>query len=182
MVSTPLLALLYGFILLTAAVAVFLEDLLSSFISLSVMGDLQGDGLRPSHVPPTCPHPAIINSGLVTSSAGRLQPTRRPPAPLNRAPNVPRVSVAHSSPCLRSAGGPSFQASSPWQPAAPVKARPILSATLRIRRHYRGRSHPAGLQRAFDTLGRLQSLRRRSECPSSFPADGSPFSVRLSFT
>ncbi len=83
MVSTPLLALLYGFILLTAAVAVFLEDLLSSFISLSVMGVLMATVFALLRAPDVALTQAIINSGLVTSlllvAYSQTRKTPRPP-------------------------------------------------------------------------------------------------------
>ena len=62
-----LLAFLYFFILLTAVVAVFLDDLLSSFISLSVTGVLMATVFALLRAPDVALTQAIINSGLVTS-------------------------------------------------------------------------------------------------------------------
>jgi multicomponent Na+:H+ antiporter subunit B len=67
MSTSLLLVLLYVFILLTAGVAVFLEDLLSSFISLSVTGVLMATAFALLRAPDVALTQAIINSGLVTS-------------------------------------------------------------------------------------------------------------------
>jgi multicomponent Na+:H+ antiporter subunit B len=81
-VSEPLLAFLYFFILLTAFVAVFLDDLLSSFISLSVTGVLMATVFALLRAPDVALTQAIINSGLITSLLlVAYSHTRRTPLP-----------------------------------------------------------------------------------------------------
>ncbi len=88
--SEPLLAFFYFFILVTAFVAVFLEDLLSSFIALSVTGVLMATVFALLRAPDVALTQAIINSGLVTSLLlVAYSQTRRTPLPSEECPECP---------------------------------------------------------------------------------------------
>ena len=93
--GTGFLVFLFSFIVISALVAIELEDTLSSIISLTVFGVLLAIAFAILQAPDVALTQAVVNSGLVTSffivAYSRTQkdyidrPTRRKPRPKSPA-------------------------------------------------------------------------------------------------